>query len=74
MKYIQLKDVLTQNGYKVKDLWDKVILKRFVSYPTICKYCRSVNKKSWTDKRLQKTIEDTLDEMGVEWVIPAEMS
>lgn len=63
---MQLKTILKQKGYKVKDLYDRVSLKRLVSYQMIAKYCRCINKNGW-EPRLQAAIESCLAEMGVEW-------
>lgn len=64
---MQLRQALTQYGYKVVDLFRRLELKHNVNYQQIAMYCRC-NNRSRHDPVVWKWIMDELKEMGVTWI------
>lgn len=63
---MQLKEALRLKGYKIRDLYERMIKRYAVSYPTVARYCRCCNRLEF-DRVIWSWIMETLKEMEVEW-------
>lgn len=63
---MQLKEALRLKGYKVKDLYDRLIKRYLIDYQTVARYCRCSNR-STLNKDVWSWIDVILKEMEVEW-------
>lgn len=63
---MQLKEALARKGFKVRDLYERMIKRYAVDYQTIARYCRCSNR-SKLDATMWSWIDSILRDMEVTW-------
>lgn len=63
---MQLKEALARKGFKVRDLYERMIKRYAVDYQTVARYCRCSNRSKF-DATIWSWIDSTLRDMEVTW-------
>ena len=63
---MQLKEALARKGFKVRDLYERMVRRYAVDYQTVARYCRCSNR-SKLDGTMWSWIDSTLTDMEVTW-------